>query len=59
MECHGISGISSLKALTKRESVGLSLFMDLSPMREHVIMRRDACGLSSLKERGTLDVFLS
>ena len=33
--------------------------MDLSPMREHVIMRRDACGLSSLKERGTLDVFLS
>ena len=33
--------------------------MDLSPMREHVIMHRDAYGLSSLKERGTLDVFLS
>ena len=38
-----------------RDKVGLGLFMGLRPMRKHVIMHRDECSLSSLKERGTLD----
>ena len=39
-----------------RNKVGLSLFMGLRPMRKHVITHGDACSLSSLKERGTLDI---
>ena len=39
-----------------RESAGLGLFMGLRPIREHVIMHRDVCSLSSLKERGILDI---
>ena len=39
-----------------RDKVGLGLFMGLRAMREHAIRHRDACSLSSLKERGTLDI---
>ena len=39
-----------------RDKIGLGLFMGLRPMREHAITHRDACSLSSLKERGTLDI---
>ena len=39
-----------------RDKVGLSLFMGLRAMREHAIMHRDAYCLSSLKEKGTLDI---
>ena len=35
-----------------RDKVGLILFMDLRLIREHTIMHRDACSLSSLKEMG-------
>ena len=38
------------------DKLGLGLFMGLRAMREHVITYRDACNLSSFKERGTLDV---
>ena len=58
MECHGISGITGLKALL-RESVGLCLFMGLRPTREHAITHRDVCSLSSLNERDTLDISMS
>ena len=39
-----------------RNKVGLGLFMGLRPMKEHVITNRDACSLSSLNERGSLDI---
>ena len=55
MECHGISGIMRSKAFT-RDKVGLGLFIGLRPMREHAITHRDGCSLSSLKEKGTLDI---
>ena len=42
-----------------RVSTSLDLTMGLRPIREHVIMHRDACILSSLKERDTLDIFMS
>ena len=42
-----------------RESAILGLFMGLMHMREHTITHRDACSLSSLKEKGTLDIFMS
>ena len=38
-----------------RNKVSLGLLMVLKTMREHVIMHRDACSLSSLKGRGILD----
>ena len=38
-----------------RDKEGLGLFMGLKAMREHVITHGDACSLSSLNERGTLD----
>ena len=55
MECYNISGISGSKDLT-RDKVGLGLFMGLKPMREHTITHREACSLSSLKERCFLDI---
>ena len=39
-----------------RDKVGLGLFMGLVFIKEHAIMHRDVCSLSSLKERGTLDI---
>ena len=42
-----------------RDSTGLGLFMGLRPIREHAITHKDACSLSSLIERGTLDIFMS
>ena len=39
-----------------REIVGLGLFFGLRPVKEHAIMHRDACSLSFLKVRGTLDI---
>ena len=39
-----------------RDKEGLGLFMGLKPMREHTIMHRDSCSLSSLQERGFLDI---
>ena len=33
------------------DKASLSLFTSLRPMREHTITHRDACSLSSLKER--------
>ena len=39
-----------------RNIVGLGLFMGLRAMREHAITHRDACNLSFLNERGTLDI---
>ena len=39
-----------------RGKVGLGLFMGLVVIKEHAIMHRDVCSLSSLKERGTLDI---
>ena len=53
MEYHRISGILGSKGLTK---VGLVLFMNLRPMRIHAITHRDVFRLSSLKERGILDI---
>ena len=53
MEFHKISGILGSKALTKRECMPMGLLIGLRPMREHAIMHKDACSLSSLKERGT------
>ena len=50
MEFHDISGISSSKALTKREC---------GPTREHAKTHRDACSLSSVNERDTLDISMS
>ena len=50
---------SQVRRPSLRESAGLGLFMGLRPMREQAIMHRDACNLSSLKERGTLDIFMS
>ena len=35
---------------------GLELFMGLRAMMEYAIRHRDTCSLSSLKERGTLDI---
>ena len=42
-----------------RESADLGLFMALRPMREHAIMHRNTCSLSSLIESGTLDISMS
>ena len=42
-----------------RESTGLSLSMGLGPMRKHAIMHSDACSLSSLNERDTVDIFMT
>ena len=42
--------------LSLREIVGLGLFFGLRPVKEHVIVHRDVCSLSSLKVRGTLDI---
>ena len=39
-----------------RKIACLGLFFDLRPMKEHAIAHRDACSLSSLKVRGTLDI---
>ena len=55
MECQGIVE-SRDQELSLRDKVSLGLFMSLRPIREHAITNRDACSLSSLKERGTLDI---
>ena len=55
MKCRRISGIPRSKALTN-DKAGLVLFIGLRPMREHAIMHKDVCSLSSLIERGTLDI---
>ena len=55
MECHEISRILGSKALTKIDSK-LGLIFGLRLMKEHFIAHRDACSLSSLKVRGTLDI---
>ena len=39
-----------------REIIGLGLFFDLRPMKEHAITHRDACRLSSLMVRDILDI---
>ena len=39
-----------------KEIADLGLFFGLRPMKEHVILYRNACSLSSLKVRGTLDI---
>ena len=39
-----------------RDKVGLGLFMGLRSMREHVITHRDEYSLSSLKEKGILEI---
>ena len=39
-----------------RESAGLGSFVGLRPMRKHAITHRDACSLSSLKGKGTLNI---
>ena len=39
-----------------RAKVGLGLFMSLRHMKIQAITHRDACNLSSHKERGTLDI---
>ena len=39
-----------------REKADLGFFFGLWPMREHTIKHGDACTLSSLKERGTIDI---
>ena len=39
-----------------REITGLGLFFGLRFVKEHVIAYKDACSLSSLKVRGTLDI---
>ena len=47
---------SRVRRLSLREIAGLVLFFGLRPVKEHVIAHRDACILSSLKVRGTLDI---
>ena len=42
--------------LSLRDKAGLDFFMGLSPIKEQVIMHRDACILSFLIERGTLEI---
>ena len=49
-------GESRVRRTSLRASTGLGLFMGLRPMKEHAIMHKDACSLSSLKEMGTLDI---
>ena len=39
-----------------RDKAGLGLLISLRPMREHTIAHKDVCSLSSLIERGTLDI---
>ena len=39
-----------------REIAGMVLFLGLRSMKEHFITHRDTGSLSSLKERGTLDI---
>ena len=41
---------------TLRDKEGLGLFMGLRAMREHAITHRNVFSLSSLKEKGTLDI---
>ena len=40
----------------QRGKVSLGLFTGLRAITKHAIMHRDACSLSSLKERKTLDI---
>ena len=54
MECHEISGIMGHSPLL-REIAGLGLFLGLRPIRKHTLTHKDACSLSFLKVRGTLD----
>ena len=42
--------------LSLRVKTGLGLLMGLKIMRELTITHRDACSLSSLQERGFLDI---
>ena len=42
--------------LPLRDKGGLGLVIGLRPMREHTIVHRDACSLSSLQEMGFLDI---
>ena len=53
MECYGISRMSGLKSLTYRDN-RLGLVLWLNVVKEHAIMQRDACSLSSLMVRGIL-----
>ena len=39
-----------------RDKAGLVLVTGIRPMREHVISYKDECNLSSLRERGILDI---
>ena len=39
-----------------REIAGLGLFFGLRPVKEHAIVHKDVCSLSSLKVRGTLNI---
>ena len=47
MECHGISRILGSKALTKKDKRP-ELVLWLKVVKEHAIMHRDVCSLSSL-----------
>ena len=55
MECHGISGILGTKTLTKKDSRP-GLVLDFRSVKEHAIVHKDACSLSSLKVRGILNI---
>ena len=55
MKCHEISGILGSKALTKR-GCSLGLVHGLKAHEGTPITHRDTCSLSSLKERGTIDI---
>ena len=39
-----------------RDKAGLVFVMGIRSMREHTIVHKDECNLSSLIERGTLDI---
>ena len=47
---------SRVRRPSLREITGLGLFFGLRPEKEHTIMHRDACSLSSFKVRGILDI---
>ena len=47
---------SRLRRPSLKEITGLGLFFGLRPMKEHAIMHRDLCSLSSLMVRGILEI---
>ena len=55
MECKGLVESQDQKPSLK-DKVGLGMFMGLRAIREHAITHIDACSLSSIKDRSTLDI---